>query len=623
MRRKASFLIPLISILFCVSPFSHAQLWSGILDPSRAIDWSNAGVTGGIPNRTTICATLNPGATASQINSAISSCPSGQVVKLNAGSYTLSSGLQMKSNVTLRGAGAASTILTFTGSSSYYWGSYLVGFIGNYTGGFENSPPGFGGANPSNLKNWTGTNGENGVYTKGATVLNLNSVSGSPNLQVGDILQLAQTDDSGPTSGPFICSSSGCATEGSGYTHGTGMRQNVKVVAINGTSVTISPGIYMNTWRSSQNPKAYWWGGDIRFAGLEDVRITSSLGVWGAIEIFETSDSWLRGVALHVGNGTRAGIRPILSRNITIQDSFVDSMQGGGFGSTTSYGIEPFAATACLVQNNILNKIESAVLASTGTSGCVFAYNYEVTPSFLTTGLTSHEIGFQMNLWEGNDTSTIRNDDIHGTQNFTTYFRNRIRGDLGTAPLDIMSYARYGNIIGNVLGTSSTQNRYECAYPDTNGACGRFSTPGPVYRFGYCESGTNCPQAGVAGDSSVKDTSMRWGNYDVVNGTRFVSSEVPSGLSSYANPVPSDQNLPASFYLNSKPNWWPASKPWPAIGSDVSGGNISGLNGHAYTLPAQDCYTSIGGNIANFNASTCYQTQNGPEPPTGLNADVH
>src|SRR6267378_3615564 len=44
---------------------AHAQRWSGIVSPSRAMDWSTpgAGVAGGISNRTTVCATLNPGAT--------------------------------------------------------------------------------------------------------------------------------------------------------------------------------------------------------------------------------------------------------------------------------------------------------------------------------------------------------------------------------------------------------------------------------------------------------------------------------------------------------------------------------------------------------------------------------
>src|SRR5437867_12145411 len=116
MRRKIAFSFPLI--LLWLGMYSHAQLWSGVLSSSRAVDWSNAGVSGSIPNRTTICATLNPGATAAQISSAIASCPSGQVVFLNAGTYNLSSGITFggKSNVTLRGAGADQTFLIFTGN---------------------------------------------------------------------------------------------------------------------------------------------------------------------------------------------------------------------------------------------------------------------------------------------------------------------------------------------------------------------------------------------------------------------------------------------------------------------------------------------------------------------------
>src|SRR3989441_228888 len=53
--------------------------WSGILDPSRAIDWSHAGIPGGIPNRATICASLDPGSTAAQIDAAIAACILDQV----------------------------------------------------------------------------------------------------------------------------------------------------------------------------------------------------------------------------------------------------------------------------------------------------------------------------------------------------------------------------------------------------------------------------------------------------------------------------------------------------------------------------------------------------------------
>src|SRR5690349_10668582 len=84
---------------------SHADAQT-IISAARRIDWSQAGITGGIPNRKTICATLSPGATFAQINSAIAACTNG-VVFLNAGTYTLAGGIVFnnKNNVTLRGAG--------------------------------------------------------------------------------------------------------------------------------------------------------------------------------------------------------------------------------------------------------------------------------------------------------------------------------------------------------------------------------------------------------------------------------------------------------------------------------------------------------------------------------------
>jgi hypothetical protein len=76
-----------------------------IISASRRIDWTQAGIAGGIPIRKTICATLSPGATYTQINSAIAACTNG-VVFLNPGTYTLSGGILFnnKSNVTLRGS---------------------------------------------------------------------------------------------------------------------------------------------------------------------------------------------------------------------------------------------------------------------------------------------------------------------------------------------------------------------------------------------------------------------------------------------------------------------------------------------------------------------------------------
>src|SRR6266699_4288202 len=195
MRTKQSPLPLLPLLVFCLSVYANAQPWSGIIDSSRAVDWSSAGVTGGIPNRTTICATLNPGATAAQINSAITSCPSGQVVFLNAGTYNLSAGIVIanKSNVTLRGAGPDQTFLIFTG------GDHCAGLGGDVC--FKSGDPNDGFDGPSNIGTWTAG------YSVGTTSITLGSITrGSiDHLQVGSVIFLDQLDDTSDPGDVYVC----------------------------------------------------------------------------------------------------------------------------------------------------------------------------------------------------------------------------------------------------------------------------------------------------------------------------------------------------------------------------------------------------------------------------------
>src|SRR5262249_12534680 len=69
----------LLTVLIVLCSSAHPGAQQTIISSGRSVDWTKPGVAGGIPARTTVCATLNPGATAAQIKSAISACPSGQV----------------------------------------------------------------------------------------------------------------------------------------------------------------------------------------------------------------------------------------------------------------------------------------------------------------------------------------------------------------------------------------------------------------------------------------------------------------------------------------------------------------------------------------------------------------
>jgi hypothetical protein len=601
---KRSFLYGLA--LLCLATSAQAQI-----DSSRMINWSSVGVPGGIPNRTTICSTLNPGATASQINSAIAACPSGQVVMLNAGTYSLSTGIAFnnKSNVTVRGAGADQTFLVFTGANSCHGTAANVCMDSadtNYFGG------------PSNTANWTAG------YARGSTVLTLSSTS---NLAVGTPITLDQTDDSSDGGDVYVCESSVCTSLGDGPSGATRsnrvQQQIVTVTAINGSQVSISPGIYMPNWRSSQSPQAWWSSSPIRNSGIENLSLdhTSSSETSG-VEFFNCYGCWVKGIRSI--DPARNHVMLFQSNHSTVRDSYFYQSKSH---YTESYGIESYGASDVLIENNIFQAVTAPRTINAPCSGCVVSYNYSINDIFSQSATWFshsdflHSGGVDFVLFEGNVGEGLYSDEFHGTHHFITVFRNRYIGyelnngtatNSNTIPMILYPYSRFYNVIGNVLGSTA---RPHTQYQYVNGGSNQDQS---IYQIG-----SDGGSGGIPNDSNVLRTLMRWGNYDVVNGgTRFVSSEVPSGIANFANALPTSQALPASLYLPGKPGWWPSGKPWPAIGPDVTGGNISNVGGFAYSNAAQDCYTNMGGNangtggVLSFSAATCYGTGSTNPPPS-------
>jgi hypothetical protein len=592
---------------------ANAQLWSGIIAPSRATDWSKAGVTGGIPTRTTICATLDSSASAAQINSAIASCPNDQVVQLGAGTFNLSSTINIyRSKVTLRGQGMA-TILNFTsaGGSNYFWGPTLIAVQDSaFNPSGYNSQPSRGGVIPSTIRNWIGTNGQPSVYTQGATVLDLSS---APNgLAVGSTLTLWQSDPPDttvPNDGYFVSAKAqvnahNVAWQGSKQTQRSGQQQRVRVVAIRGRQVTISPGLYRptGTWSTAFSPNAGWQSGVISGVGLENFLIQRSVTTQFMIGFNVSADCWISGLGVIGGvNGGDIALELVDSRNDTVHNSWFDPFRGGGVYTSTSYGISLFQCSGCLIENNVFNAVESPIVLNSGTTGTVVAYNFE---NYTTGegGLQAHEEGSAMNLYEGNEATKFWADNFHGDTALNTFFRNHFYG--GRVGLDLWAYHRWYNVVGNVVNATA----YKSIYSDAN-LYDRWS--GVAFRLGYSSqhaSATGESGQNVYPDPMVPTSTMLWGNYVTAGAsTRWLAAEVPSTDPVFPNPVPASQNLPASFYLAAKPGWWPIVKPWPPIGPDVTGGNLPNAGGHAYTIPAQDCFLSTPGrSVSNFNAIECY-----------------
>src|SRR5213593_543785 len=189
-------------MVLCLSRYSHAQttpLPTESIPAGRMIDWSQAGVLGGIPNRASgTCATLDPSATAVDINNAIAACSDG-VVYLNAGTYDLSSGITFagRGNITLRGAGPDQTIVKFTGADP-------CGGLSANVCIFAPSNVYPGNIPSSNIRNWTAG------YAKGTTQITLDSTAGLP---VGTVLVLDQLDDLTDTGGVFVACGSGFSLE--------------------------------------------------------------------------------------------------------------------------------------------------------------------------------------------------------------------------------------------------------------------------------------------------------------------------------------------------------------------------------------------------------------------------
>jgi hypothetical protein len=657
--------------LLSLSGLAVGQLWSGVLDPTRAIDWSNAGVVGGIPSATwTQCgSTIAAGASAATIQAAINACGRNQYVLLGAGTFTLSTGLMMKSNMALRGMGADQTTVSFSnGSGSCTYSGADICFQNGYV--WFNSGSGARKPGGSNAANWTAG------FARGTTQITLTNV-GSSGLSVGQYILLDQANDTSDTGNLYVCDNSCSAQGGSdGRTIGAinhSQAQAVKIVSCSPScpsgggagpyTVTISPGLYASNWSSAKTAGASWTP-TIQNAGIEDLGITFSSGNSnaGGIVMAGAYNCWVKGTKQIYGSGFRNFVWIFDSGHVTVQDNY---FYGGG-GSSLSYGSESRIASDDLIINNIFERVTDPVMLGSAT-GEVVAYNfsindyYNLVASWFNQAHYSHDAGTLFNLLEANVAAGMRADIIHGGGGLVTLFRNRYNGweagkTMETQPIQDQSYQRYFNYIGNVLGRSG----YHTGYQNTNA-----SDPGGNYIFDL-GSGDSGDGTVVRADTVVVPTTMRWGNFDTVNNAvRWQSSEVPTSTNcgspcsaNYANAVPSTQTLPASFFLSSQPAWWPSGKAWPPIGPEVTGGNIgvcsggtyagsqatasgqctggtlasANLGGRAYSIPAMDCYLSVmggppdgSGGALTFHANNCYTANAGgtpPPPPTNLGAVV-
>lgn len=644
----------LIALALLASPLS-AQQWSGIVAPSRAVDWTAAGVPGGIPSANwTRCGSViapygssgSPG-DPTTIQNAINACGSNQYVELGAGTFYLGQaagqpagvgGLSLKSNMAIRGQGADKTFVIFTahnGCAGLFPGFCISGgtnpdFTTTYYGSPTVQPGG------TNAGTWTAG------FSQGTTSITVTNV-GTNAIHNGQYVNLDQRNDTADNGSLFICDNTtpACSLEGGapGRTIGGVDYNQIQIVkVVSGCSspcsgagpfvLTITPGLYALNFRIGQTP-GVWFAPNIVNAGVENLSsdVTNKDGgscstCAGSVGMFHAFGCWVSGVrSLY---GSRNHVVFWESAHNTVQNSYFFGTQTIG---SQSYGVESFISSDNLVVNNIFQTVTAPVVLGPA-QGNVYAYNFSrndvyITPTWLQQAYAfGHDAGILYNLFEGNNGSGFWADVFHGSSGFNTVFRSFGSGfepgkTASTSAYQVESYNRFYNVIGSVLGTAGFNTTYQ-----TSAGTGAHNV---VYDLG---AGNSNGTVTVPADPLVTSTLFRWGNWDsATNTVRFQSSEVPSGIGApYANAVPASHTLPNSFYYASKPSFFNATDVWPPIGSDLT--PMIGVN------PANRCYNTISGgtdpNGTNggpytFNASTCYPTQVVPPPPgapTNLTASV-
>jgi hypothetical protein len=631
--KRLALIFALIFAQMCPSP-AYSQSWSGIIPVNHGgIDWTQAGIPGGIPARATICSTLAAGASNATIQNALNACPSGQVVKLGAGTFTISSSLNIPSNVTLRGNGPQSTILNATGVNTN--GSVVN--IGSSNG-----------STPS-----LGTISINSGATAGSTSIVVSSTTG---MAVGRYLIISELNLATLGGSNYVANQSTddppCTWCDNGLTaNGTRVRgQLAEITSIVGTTVGISPGLYTDY---TQTPIATPYTAAAKMAGVENLQIfANNTGYLTSIGIYQCAYCWVKNVEDNFADGDH--VRMQFSYRSEIRDNYFSNAFSHTSGTTDADILVAGKSTANLIQNNILERLHTSIMLAWGPAGNVIAYNYSIgsydcaqvdgsgnctvgAPLVVTIDFDAHGAHPQFNLLEGNVTPHIFFDSFWGTGAFNTFYRN---WDVATTPIAKPFIGRGTiNWAGAYLATqqprgismSYTQTRNNII-GDVAGSAQNTSIVSTRFTGGPAEC-TSCIVAPGARD--YEDTFYAWDiGYD--NGGDTSGSGVPAGWSTYPSTFihgvfdtakaatiwdvnfSGSHTLPASFYLSSKPAWF-GNVAFPPIGPDVVGG--IDVSGHVQKIPAQACYDATAKSAAGillYDGANCYPTSvpTSPTPST-------
>jgi len=524
-----------------------------IIPPDRRVPW-HPGIPDGIPDRTTICATVTQppynakgdgmADDSAAIQAALDACPAGQVVLAPAGTYRIVTGLAIPSGVVLRGAGPGSTRIEGDATTT----KAII-----QAGSWDEDP------SPEAAVT-AGTE-------RGSSSLTLAATTG---FALGDVIIVDQLndDDLVRAAGQDADPSESACTWGSRANGTRLLGQMSEIVSLDDATRTIGidPPLAMPL-AASLSPGIQRVRARItRDVGIEDLAVSdrtfrgdnnANIRFWGV------AYSWIRNV--ESANVSGRHIQLTKTFRCEVRDSHVHHGHDYNPGAN-AYGIcLENQSTQTLIENSIVYYLNGGLMTDSAGPGNVLAYNYVdlmfgrdyPNAPWLTGDLVANHCAHPfMNLWEGNMGSQISADNIHGSSSHQTFYRNYVdrefAGFVQTGNLtDVVLAAnnRFMNVVGNVLGRSGDGALAGAVYEQTTGNC--LDTMA-VWKLGYP---SNCA-VGTVSDPQVAATVLRHGNFDFFTGSVVWDPNI------------ANHTLPPSLYLSSKPAYFGAV-PWPPIGPDL------------------------------------------------------
>ena len=441
------------------SPSSGVAGASGLLTPDRnaSANWSSAGMlsVGGIPTRTTVCATVNPLGSAkddtTNIQNAVAACPLGQVVQLGAGTFTIAEGnyVLLNKGITLRGAGPGFTILQRTNGAK----------LNSYVPGSNPSPMIIVGPQRWNITAGTTTT----LTTDAAAGSSSIDVASTLGFSVGQIVLLDEAsgaswqpdvlwtnrqiwasrdyrvvwqkhnpyyqyiDDFDASQYPYQVGTAGCwfskCDRPTNEMH--------QISAISGNTITFNSPLTI-TYRASHQAKLYNFATvPTTNAGVESMAL--SHGDDGQLIFQDAAYCWAKNVesTLWLGDGFDLNYAfRVQLEGVYVHNAVWPVNGGAGYAISMAWG-----SSENLIENSISVLANKVMVARSSGAGSVVAYNYmddgyiNGSGAWIEVGVNgSHMVGSHHILFEGNYGFNTDSDQTHGNAIYHTFFRNYFSG---------------------------------------------------------------------------------------------------------------------------------------------------------------------------------------------------